>query len=254
MALPPVTRAKDVGRGRGSPFLSTQPRARSGVQSGLADDGPDEDARIAGDGGDDEGGGLAARTEPAIAGAKSDLRLPDDVAVLLRQFLPRHVHRLDRGPGALDQHAPFVLGPGLGDAAPRDPKGARIFRRREPAPAPQLPRVVEAAEDPGHPGRGAGSPSPRCGRGPDRAWPLGRSGSAGGGCRSRRPRHGNGIAARRGPCPASSTACGCVARVRDVAQIAHLTAVAVRCDRHRDGLFVHVQTVECCLLSHGSSS
>ena len=38
-------------------------------------------------------GGLAARAEPAIPGAEPDLRLPGDVADVLRQALEsRHVH------------------------------------------------------------------------------------------------------------------------------------------------------------------
>ena len=98
-------------------------------------DGPDKSHHLARDGDSDDIGGFAARAQPTISGAESNLRFPPDVANDFWQRLnaidlvtaDARLHPVSDG--AFDQRAPGVGVAGLGDAAPSDGLATRSLAR-----------------------------------------------------------------------------------------------------------------------------
>ena len=97
-------------------------------------DGPQERRHFAGDRRHDDGQLLARGAEPAVAGAKADLRFPGDIADGLRQSLQSGSQSLGDPcgiaicPGRLDQSAAGTAVARQGEAFPPDRLAGRTLR------------------------------------------------------------------------------------------------------------------------------
>jgi hypothetical protein len=100
----------------------------------LARDGPDEARHLACDRRGDDNLRLTASSKAPPAAAQPNLRLPGDVADILRQSFEAIVQLAANpslhavGPGSLDQGASGLGIAGLGSAAPSHPDATRMLR------------------------------------------------------------------------------------------------------------------------------
>src|SRR5262249_26650220 len=95
---------------------------------------------------------LAGGSEPAVAPAEPNLRLPGDLADGRRQYLvavmelSTNACRHPVGPGPLDEHAARQRVTGLGDTAASNRAPRRVLARHQAEIGHQLPGIGEATE------------------------------------------------------------------------------------------------------------